>query len=101
MVVVLDGVLDLGEGVLGVVHAKGEPVQQVRVRLQHGVQRGVAQREATVVVADARRLLKVVAWAEKWVTKSVSLDAKFCINLGENSFHTLALYPAAMQVCNM
>ena len=66
VVVVLDGVLDLGEGVLGVVHAEGEPVQQVRVRLQHGVQRGVAQSEAPVVVADARRLLlRVDAWAEK------------------------------------
>ena len=62
MVVVLDGVLDLGEGVLGVVHAEGEPVQQVRIRpLEGGVQRGVAQREAPVVVADARGLLKVVA----------------------------------------
>ena len=58
VVVVLDGVLDLREGVLGVVHAEGEAVEQVRVRrLEGGVQRGVAQREAAVVVADARRLL--------------------------------------------
>ena len=52
MVVVLDGVLDLHEGILRVVHAEGDAVQQVRV--QH-VQRGVAQREAAAVVTpDAR-----------------------------------------------
>ena len=56
MVVVLDGVLDLLEGVLGVVHAEGDPVQQA-ARLYKG-QRGVAQREAPVVVADAGRLLQ-------------------------------------------
>ena len=56
MVVVLDGVLDLLEGILWVVHAEGEAVQQVRLEGLK-MQRGVGEREAAVVAPDARRLL--------------------------------------------
>ena len=57
MVVVLDGVFDLLEGILGVVHAEGEAVQQVGLEgLQ--MQRGVGGCETAVVVPDAGRLLQ-------------------------------------------
>ena len=58
VVVVLDCVLDLLEGVLGVVHAEGDSVQQIRLEEGHGGGVVEAQREATVVVADTGRLLR-------------------------------------------
>ena len=78
MVVVLDCVLDLLEGILGVVHAEGDPVQQVRLEEGHG---GVveAEREATVVVADAGGLLQAAGRAE--VSDKITLRCSTAIFL--------------------